>query len=182
MHPAAESSAPTCSNRTLALHLGLVVRISKAAGSNCGATIASTNRSGCANTSAVAASSGRFTPTMPPKALVGSPSNALCIALRQCRCAGRTARIVMLHHHRRRIRQRSDNRQRRIQIQQIVVRQFLAVQLPRGNQIRSSRRRQRIHCTLLMRILAVAQHFAPPQLQRDSDGGNPDSACGTPAK
>ncbi len=46
------------SSRTLSFHLGFVVRISSAAGSKRGATIASTNRPGSASTSAVAASTG----------------------------------------------------------------------------------------------------------------------------
>ena len=78
------SSEPTFISRTFAFHLGLVVRISSACGSKSGATIASTNRPGSANTSAVAASIGRLNPSTEPKALSGSPSSALRAATANC--------------------------------------------------------------------------------------------------
>ena len=73
-------SWPTSISRTLAFHLGLVVRISSASLSKSGATMASTNRPGAASTSAVAASTVRFSPSTEPNALSGSPSIARCKA------------------------------------------------------------------------------------------------------
>ena len=61
-------------SRTLFFQVGLVVRSLKASGSKPGATIASMNRPGVQSRSAVARSTGRFRPTIPPKALTGSPS------------------------------------------------------------------------------------------------------------
>ena len=77
---AARPAAPVSSNRTLAFHLGFVVRISMAAGSKPGATMASTNCPGSASTSAVAASTGRLKPNTEPKALTGSPAKACRVA------------------------------------------------------------------------------------------------------
>jgi len=67
-------------SRTLAFHFGLVVNSSKAAGSNRGATIASTNRPGTHSTSAAAVSTARLRPRTEPNALSGSPSMARCKA------------------------------------------------------------------------------------------------------
>ncbi len=61
-------------SRTLFFQLGLVVRNRSASGWKPGATMASRNRPGLPIRSAVARSTGRLSPTMPPKALTGSPS------------------------------------------------------------------------------------------------------------
>ena len=78
--PLPGSILPTRSNRTLVFHLGLVVRISSASAVKSGATIASTNRPGSARNPAIGPSTGTLTPSTEPKALTGSPSQALLIA------------------------------------------------------------------------------------------------------
>ena len=124
---------PTSISRTLAFHLGLVVRISRASASKSGATIASTNRPGSASTSAVAASTVRFSPSTEPKALSGSPSIARCKAVGQRVGHGGAAGIVVLDHHGGRLGEIADDRQRAVEVEQVVVRKLLAVQLPGGD-------------------------------------------------
>ena len=79
------------------------------------------------------------------------------------------ARIVVLDHHGRGAWQRADDRQGAVQIQQIVVRQLLAMQLPGRDKIRAGRG-QRIERSALVRILAVAQFHFSPQHERQRRG------------
>ncbi len=72
---------PRSIRRMLFFQVGLVVSRAKASGSKPGATIASRNRPGMHINSAVARSTGRLRPTMPPKALTGRPRRRLSKAV-----------------------------------------------------------------------------------------------------
>ena len=132
-----------------------------------GATIASTNRSGSVSTSAVAASSVRFKPITEPNALSGVAIQAAPHGDREIRVRRRAARIVVLDDDGGRLVELADDRQRAVEIQQIVVRKLFAVKLVRRDEIRSAARRAGIQGPALVRVFAVAQRHLAPQHQRN---------------
>ena len=82
--------------------------------------------------------------------------------LREIRMDSGTTRVVVLHHRCGRLIESADDIQCRIQVKQIVVRQFLPAELSRRDEIRRSNGWVGIQCGPLMRILAVPQlRFAP---------------------
>jgi len=75
----------------------------------------------------------------------------------------------MLNHRGGRLGQPPDDAQGAVQIEQVVVRKFLAVELAGGDQIGPAAG-QGVQRGPLMRILAVAEHRLPRQKQRDLGG------------
>ena len=96
------------------------------------------NRPGVARTSAVAASTGWLKPRMEPNALTGSPSSARCAATASVSAEAAPQGLLCLMTDAAAAGSERAMRQRGIQIQQIVVRQLLAVQLPRRDQARTA--------------------------------------------
>ena len=120
------AARPATSSRSAALR----ARISRAAGSASGAMMTSTKIFAIA--SAVAASSGRFSATMPPKALTGSQASALSQASRRLRADRGAARVGVLDDRDRRLGELGDQLVGGVGVGVVVVGQLLALDLARG--------------------------------------------------
>ena len=121
---------PTSISRTLCLPLGLggedlQGRRRRSPGPR------SPRRTGPAwpGTSAVAASTVRLKPRTEPNALTGSPAMALRVASASVAADAAPQGLLCLITDGGRLGQRADDGQRAVQVQQVVVRQFLAVEL-----------------------------------------------------
>ena len=73
----------------------------------------------------------------------------------------------MLDHHRGRLGKLAHDRQRAIEVQQVVVRKLLAVELPGGDHAGAGAVGPGVEGRLLVRVLAVPQHRLPRQGRRD---------------
>ena len=78
---------------------------------------------------------------------------------------GGTAGVVMLDHHRGRLAEVADHRQRAVEVEQVVIREFFAVELTSGDDACPAGLCRGINGRLLMRVLAVAEHLLPLKAQ-----------------
>ena len=87
---------------------------------------------GSIRAAAVSASTGRLNARMPPNADCGSPSQASVEGVGERRGGGRPARVVVLDDDARRLGELAGQVQGRVEVEDVVVTQFLAVQLLGG--------------------------------------------------
>ena len=110
----------------------------------------------CAIASAVAASSGRLSATMPPKALTGSQASALSQASRRLAADRGAARVGVLDDRDGRRGEFGDQLEGGVGVGVVVVGQLLALELARGRDAGARCRRCGRSAAALVRVLAVA--------------------------
>ena len=101
----------------------------------------------------------RLRAMMPPKALTGSPANALRYASSPSSPRPRAARVVVLDDHARRplVADLGEHRAGAVEVEDVVERQLLAVQLAHAREHAAARADLRVEGRPLVRVLAVRQ-------------------------
>ncbi len=131
---------------------------------------------------AVAASSGRLKAMMPPKAEVGIGAEGAVVGLQRRGGHRHAAGVRVLDDDAGRLRELPHALQRGVGVGDVVVRQFLALQLPRRRDARRRRRRVGVERRRLVRVLAVAQVVLLVELQRQGRRDRPRSVPASAAQ